>query len=131
VFSALPRQLLLFLLAGLAQLLLDWAVFVALTGLGLPVVAANLAGRVSGACLGFWLNGRYTFADDEGRARLQREHLGRFVLAWLVLTALSTLLLELLSRHLELHALWLAKPIVEAGVAAISFVVARQWIFRQ
>ena len=121
----------LFLLAGLAQLLLDWAVFVAITGLGGPVVAANLIGRVSGACLGFWLNGRYTFADDAGRARLQRERAGRFVLAWLALTALSTLLLALLSRHLDLQLLWLAKPAVEAFLAAVSFVVLRQWVFRE
>ncbi len=126
----LSRQLLLFVLIGATQVLLDWAVFVLLTGLGVPVVAANLAGRVCGACLGFWLNGRYTFADDEGRARLAREHLGRFVLAWLALTVLSTVLLELLSRHMELQMLWLAKPVVEALVAALGFIVWRQWVFR-
>ena len=129
--SALPRQLLLFLIAGLAQLLLDWAVFVLVTALGGPVIAANLAGRVSGACLGFWLNGRYTFADAEGRARLRREHLARFVPAWIALTALSTLLLALLAELMHLHALWLAKPVVEAFVAAISFIVWRQWVFRR
>ncbi len=127
---ALSRQLLLFLLAGIAQVLLDWAVFVLLTGLGLPVVASNLIGRTSGACLGFWLNGRYTFVDDQGRPRLAREHLGRFLLAWLALTALSTALLAWLSQHMELQMLWLAKPAVEAAVAGLGFIVWRQWVFR-
>lgn len=121
--------MLLFLLAGLAQLLLDWALFVALSHAGLALVAANLAGRVAGAVLGFWLNGRFTFADA-GRARLERGHLGRFVLAWLALTALSTALLALLAQRYDLQAAWLAKPAVEALMAAIGFLVWRQWVFR-
>jgi putative flippase GtrA len=130
MFPALPRQLLLFLLAGLAQLLLDWALFVGLTRAGLPLVPANVAGRVCGACLGFWLNGRYTFADASGRPRLDRAHRLRFVLAWLALTALSTVLLAALAQRYDLRAAWLAKPAVEALIAAIGFVVWRQWVFR-
>src|SRR5690606_8590592 len=54
---------------GILQLLVDWALFVAATALGLHAVPANLLGRISGAALGFWLNGRYTFACEDG-ARL-------------------------------------------------------------
>ena len=61
---ALPRQLLLYVLVGLAQLVLDSAVFVASTAAGVPVPAGNVAGRVAGACLGYVLNGRYTFATS-------------------------------------------------------------------
>jgi putative flippase GtrA len=129
VFIALSRQMLMYLLAGLAQLALDWALFVVLSHAGVALALANFAGRVCGAALGFWLNGRYTFSDG-GRARLERRHLLRFVPAWLALTALSTLLLMLVERQFNLQAAWLAKPAVEALVAAIGFVVWRQWVFR-
>src|SRR5881394_3169339 len=91
MLRVLSRQVLLFLLAGVAQLLLDWTLFVLLTQAGLAVVAGNVLGRASGACLGYWLNGRYTFADG-GQSRLAGVHLRRFVMAWLALTVLSTLL---------------------------------------
>lgn len=126
---ALSRQLLLFLLIGALQLLLDWAVFVALTQAGLPLVAGNVCGRVAGACLGFWLNGRYTFAHG-GRPRLDRVHRRRFILAWGLLTALSTGLLAGVELRFDLRAAWLAKPLVEAVMALIGFVVWRQWVFR-
>lgn len=129
MFRLLAHQLLMFVLVGAAQVLLDWTVFVGLSYAGMGVVAANVTGRVSGACLGFWLNGRYTFAAG-GRPRLDREHLARFVIAWLVLTALSTLLVSAVAGRFDLQAAWLAKPVVEALLAALGFVVWRQWVFR-
>lgn len=53
-----------FLIIGALQLLVDWALFVALTALGVAAAPANLASRVGGALLGFWLNGRVTFASE-------------------------------------------------------------------
>ena len=87
--AALPRQIVLFVLVGAVQVLIDWTVFVSLTALGLPLVAGNLAGRLSGASMGYWLNGRHTFSND-GQARHSGNHLRRFIIAWLMLTALST-----------------------------------------
>jgi putative flippase GtrA len=129
MFRLLARQLLLFGLVGAAQVLLDWMVFVALTHAGMVLALGNFFGRLCGACLGFWLNGRYTFAQG-GRPRLDRAHLGRFILAWLLLTAASTLLLTAVASRFDLHAAWLAKPAVEALMACIGFVVWRQWVFR-
>jgi putative flippase GtrA len=126
---ALGRQLPLFLLAGAAQVLLDWAVFVGLSAAGFPLAPSNLAGRIVGACLGFWLNGRYTFAGD-GRSRLTGLQLRRFVAAWLLLSLLSTLLLSAVQSHFDLHAAWIAKPAVEAAMAVLGFIVWRQWVFR-
>ena len=75
--AALPRQLVLFLIVGAVQVVLDWAVFVSLTAAGVPLVAGNLAGRLGGASVGYWLNGRHTFAGD-GRIRgLERERVVR------------------------------------------------------
>lgn len=129
MFRVLARQLLVFGLVGAAQVLLDWMVFVALTHAGMMLVLGNFLGRLSGACLGFWLNGRYTFAAA-GKPRLDREHLGRFLVAWLLLTAASTLLLSAVAGRFDLRAAWLAKPVVEAMMACISFLVWRQWVFR-
>jgi len=129
VSRALTRQLSLFLLAGAAQVLLDWAVFVSLSAAGVPLAPSNLAGRVVGAGLGFWLNGRFTFAGD-GRSRLSGLQLRRFVVAWLLLTLLSTLLLSAVHSRFDLHAAWIAKPAVEAVIALLGFVVWRQWVFR-
>ena len=129
MFRLLARQVLVFGLVGAAQVLLDWMVFVALTHAGMILPLGNFLGRLCGASLGFWLNGRYTFATD-GRPRLDREHLARFVVAWLMLTAASTLLLMAVAGRFDLRAAWLAKPAVEALMACIGFVIWRQWVFR-
>jgi putative flippase GtrA len=125
----LSRQIFLFLVVGAVQLALDSGVFIGLSALGLPVVPANVAGRLAGASLGYWLNGRYTFADD-GKPRLSGRHLGRFLIAWSLLTALSSALLYVIEARSNLHTAWLAKPLLEAFNAAIGFVVWRQWVYR-
>ncbi|HEU0153631.1 MAG TPA: GtrA family protein [Arenimonas sp.] len=125
----MSRQVLLFLAVGGAQLLLDSAVFIGLTALGLPLVLGNVLGRVAGASLGYWLNGRYTFARG-GEPQLQRRHLWRFLVAWSALTALSTALLAAVEASAGLSVSWLAKPLVEALMAAIGFMVWRHWVYR-
>ncbi|HRQ63873.1 MAG TPA: GtrA family protein [Xanthomonadaceae bacterium] len=126
---ALIRQGTWFLIVGGIQVLLDWAVFVALSALGIGVVPANLVARVAGASLGFWLNGRLTFAEG-GEARLGGRRLGKFLVAWIALTALSTLLLTVVAGAFSLAWAWLAKPVVEAGMAVLSFFIARHWVYR-
>ncbi len=118
-----------YLLFGVLQLLLDWAVFVGCTALGVPAAGGNLVGRVSGALLGFWLNGRYTFAGDQG-GRLGWRRFRRFGLLWLLMTAVSTLLIAGIESRLGLQLAWLAKPVVEGGLAAINFVLLRQLVYR-
>jgi putative flippase GtrA len=120
------RQTSLFVLVGLAQLALDTGVFIATTALGVPVAAGALLGRISGAVFGFWLNGRYTF----GVPRLDRQHAARFALAWTLLTIVSTLSITAIAARLGLHYAWLAKPMVEAVLAAINFLISRHWIYR-
>lgn len=127
---ALPRQITLFLVVGAAQLALDTAVYIGLTAAGIPVVWGNFAGRVAGACLGFWLNGRYTFADPQGTSRIQRRNMVRFVIAWVLMTAFTGLLLHWVAETFSLQGSWLAKPLVELATAGISFVVWRQWVYR-
>lgn len=126
---SLPRQVVGFLLVGGIQVALDWAVFVAATALGMPAAPANVVGRVSGALLGFWLNGRYTF-QASGGSRLAGAALRRFCVTWVLLTALGTLLVAGAASHLGLGYAWLAKPLVEAGLAVLSFFISRHWIYR-
>ena len=118
-----------FVLIGLLQLLLDWGVFVAATALGLPAIPGNLLARVCGALLGFWLNGRITFAGEAG-GRLRWRHLARFVCMWLVLTALSTWLVASSVELVGLKLAWLAKPVVEGALAVLSFFISRHFVYR-
>ncbi|KAF1686665.1 hypothetical protein B1992_07095 [Pseudoxanthomonas broegbernensis] len=125
----LLRQGSQYLAFGLLQLLLDWAVFVAATAAGMPAAPANVLGRSGGAMLGFWLNGRYTFAGDEG-CRLGWRRFVRFWLLWLAMTALSTLLVSLVEARLGLRWAWLAKPVVEGGLALANFFLMRRLVYR-
>jgi len=127
--SLLLRQGRHYLIVGAVQLLLDWLVFVALSWLGLPVATANISGRIAGALLGFWLNGRLTFADN-GRARLGWSRLVRFIGVWSLLTLASTLLVDLAARHFGLELAWLAKPTVEGALAVAGFFLWRHVVYR-
>ncbi len=131
---SLPPQLFkqgsIFIVVGGVQLLLDWSVFVALSALGLDAVPANLAGRVAGAILGFWLNGRYTFASREDGARLGWSRFARFLAVWIPATVLSTWMILLVEQRLGLQLAWLAKPLVEGVLAVLTFAASRYVIYR-
>ncbi|MCW4454480.1 GtrA family protein [Flavobacterium sp. MXW15] len=118
-----------FIVIGLLQLLLDWAIFVAATALGMPAAPGNLLGRSCGALLGFWLNGRITFADG-GQQRLGWKRFGRFLALWLAMTVVSTWLVAAVAHGLGLQLAWLAKPVVEGGLAALSFFLLRHVVYR-
>jgi putative flippase GtrA len=126
---SLLRQGRHYLAIGLLQYLLDWGVLVALSRAGWPVEGANVAGRVSGAMLGFWLNGRITFAG--GEAPLGRRQLQRFAVMWLSTTAAGTLALGWVDAAAGLRWAWLAKPGVEAVLAGVGFLVSRHWVYRR
>ncbi|HBK45876.1 MAG TPA: hypothetical protein DDZ67_05455 [Xanthomonadaceae bacterium] len=126
---SLFRQGSQFAVIGALQLLVDWSVFVAVTAAGLPTVPGNVVGRISGALLGFWLNGRYTFAAA-GDARLGWHRFARFMVMWLVLTFVSTWLMASTALVLGLQFAWLTKPLVEGGLAVVSFLLGRYVIYR-
>lgn len=126
---SLSRQSTHFVLVGMLQLALDWGIFVLVTGVGGEVSLGNLAGRLCGAMLGFWLNGRLTFAA-QGRALLGWRRFFRFAVLWSLLTIVSTWLLQLTESHLGLQWVWLAKPMVESLLAVVSFFLWRQLVYR-
>lgn len=118
-----------YLVIGLLQLLVDWAMFVTLSALGLAVEPANVIGRVSGAVLGFWLNGRFTFAGED--TTVGRRQFGRFLLMWLATTAVSTWSLAHIDDAIGLQWAWLAKPAIDLALSAAGFLLSRHWVYRR
>ena len=118
-----------YLLVGGLQLLLDWLVFVLSTWMGVPAAPGNIAGRISGALLGFWLHGRITFAQA-GERRLGWGRFLRYLVVWLALTALSTALVGLVATQLGLQQAWVAKPLVEGALAVVAFFLWRHVVYR-
>lgn len=118
-----------YLAFGILQLVLDWSLFVVLTASGLSAAPANLASRTAAAVLGFWLNGRYTFADSQG-SRLGWRRFARFWALWIVMTVLSTVLVAAVEVHLGLRWAWLAKPVVEVVLAVANFFLLRRLVYR-
>jgi putative flippase GtrA len=125
----IARQGLRFLMVGCGLILVDWLVFVALTGLGVDPTIANIGGRIGGACLGFWANGAITFGKP-GSSRLGSRRFLRFLTVWIILTVTSTILVSTIAEHLGLQMAWLAKPVVEGVLAIVSFIVSRHWVYR-
>lgn len=117
------------MVVGCSLIVVDSVVFVILSALGLPAWWSNVAGRVAGALVGFWANGRITFGTP-GSPRFGYLRFGRFLVSWTVVTALSTFLVTALADHLSLETAWLAKPLVEACLAVATFFISRHWVYR-
>lgn len=126
---SLTRQGGHYLAIGIVQWLVDWGVMVAVSHAGAPIEAANVAGRVSGALLGFTLNGRITFAGDD--TRIGRRQFARFLIMWLVTTGLSTLAMHEIDDRLGLKWAWAAKPAVEVVLGVLGFLASRHWVYRR
>jgi putative flippase GtrA len=115
-------------LVGLLVLALDYAVFAGLLVL-LPGqhLAANIAGKLAGAAVGFVLHKYVTFAGE------QTDGTGRQALSYVLLLGfnllLSTTLLWLLVNNLVLNA-YGARMIVDAVVISVSFLGAKLWVYR-
>jgi putative flippase GtrA len=126
---SLSRQGRHYLAIGIVQWLLDWGVMVLLSHFGLVVELANIAGRISGALLGFWLNGRITFAGDD--TAVGRRQFARFGLMWISTTFVSTWAIGAIDDAVGLKWTWLAKPGVELVLGALGFLLSRYWVYRR
>lgn len=126
---SIARQGISFLIVGGCLIAVDWVIFVALTAFGVQPAVANLAGRIAGALLGYWANGRITFMTGE-TSSLGRRSFARFVTSWLVVTALSTYMVTFVADYLGLKTAWLAKPLVDGALAILTFFVSRHWVYR-
>lgn len=127
--TLLIRQLLLFGIVGVVQVIIDTGVLIGMTSLGMALILANIVGRVAGASVGFFLNGTATFSHQT-QQQLHGTHVARFITSWIVLTLVSTLLLYLLHKRLSLQFVWVAKPAIEIFLASISFFISKFWVYK-
>ena len=126
------RQPIYFLLVGGMQYLIDTLVFALLISSGLATVPANVASRASAAAAGFLSNRYWTFSQRPDTLRRFSRSLVRFLAWWLSMTVVSSLAvlgLESVLGDEDLERI-LAKVIVEAVLAVISFLVSRYWVYR-
>lgn len=114
---------------GILQLLADWFCFVVASAAGIDVLFSNIIGRAVGAILGFWLNGAITFRDENG-GRLGWRRLSRYIFSWSMMLVLSTLAVNWVKNFSGLKAAWLVKPVIDAGLALIGFLISRYWIYK-
>ena len=126
---SLTRQSRHYLVIGGIQWLVDWGVMVALSHFGMRVAPANIAGRISGALLGYWLNGKLTFAGED--TAVGRTQLLRFLMMWLCTTAISTWSMTHIDELFGLGWAWLAKPGIELALGILGFVLSRHWVYKR
>lgn len=126
---AVVRQVIRFGVVGFFQLGLDWLTFFLLTLVGTVPGLANVAGRVLSASVGFWVNGKWTFASGD-KPSISRRALVRYVILWVANTAISTLIVSLVDQAHGLHWTWAVKPVADAILAALGFAVSKYWIYR-
>ncbi len=114
---------------GLLQWLVEYGLMLALSEWVMPVEPANVIGRLAGATLGFWLNGKWTFASDD--THMGRRAALRFVLMWLVLTLLNTWLVGIIDDDFGLRRAQMLKPLVDVLTGSIGFLLSRHWVYRK
>ena len=114
---------------GLLQWLVEYGLMLALSEWVMPVEPANVIGRVAGATLGFWLNGKWTFAGDG--THVGRRALTRFVLMWVALTVLNTWIVHAIDAHFGLRMAQLLKPMADLTSGAIGFLLSRHWVYNK
>lgn len=125
VYQRDGMRLMLFLLFGGVQFCLDAGLFMLMSYLGLSAIIANVLARFLAACTGFLLNGKMTF----GREKLDRVQFARYVICWVALTCVSTLLIAMVASTAGLRWAWAAKILVEVVLAFVSFLMMRNWVF--
>lgn len=114
---------------GLLQWVVEYGLMLALSEWVMPVEPANVIGRLAGACLGFWLNGKWTFASDD--THVGRRAMLRFVLMWLVLTLFNTWIVGAIDEQFGLRVAQWTKPGVDLLSGGIGFLLSRHWVYKK
>lgn len=114
---------------GLVQWLVEYGLMLALSQWVMPVEPANVIGRLAGACLGFWLNGKWTFAGDD--THVGRHAAARFVTMWIALTVLNTWIVAVIDDQLGLRMAQLLKPGADMVSGGIGFLLSRHWVYKR
>lgn len=114
---------------GLLQWVVEYGLMLALSEWVMPVAPANVIGRIFGAALGFWLNGKWTFAGDD--THVGRRAFVRFVLMWLALTVLNTWIVHAIDAHFGLRMAQMLKPLADITSGLLGFVLSRHWVYNK
>jgi putative flippase GtrA len=123
----LSRQMVNYGIVGVGQIVIDWLVFVYASQFGVVAGIANIIGRICGAAVGFWLNGRWTFSEHS--TRLGFRHLLRYAASWSFMTAMSTVIVLLVDHSHGLKWTWIVKPFADTALAFFGFVISKYWIY--
>ena len=114
---------------GLLQWLVEYGLMLALSEWVMPVEPANVIGRLAGAILGFWLNGKWTFAGDD--THVGRHAAARFVAMWLALTVLNTWIVAAIDDRYGLGLAQLLKPGADLVSGGVGFLLSRHWVYKK
>lgn len=124
---AISQQAIRYGIVGIVQVGIDWAIFVLITQFSSFLGVANVGSRVCGAVAGFWLNGRWTFPS--ATRRLGPHHVLRYIVSWLIMTALSTVAVIAVDDSHGLGWTRAVKPFVDALLAIGGFLISKYWIY--
>lgn len=113
---------------GILQWVVEYGLMLALSEWVMTIEPANVIGRLCGAALGFWLNGKWTFAGSN--THVGRRQLIRFVLMWIALTILNTWVVAGMDSRFGLRRAQLLKPVADALSGGIGFLLSRHWVYR-
>ncbi|PNS09008.1 GtrA family protein [Solilutibacter silvestris] len=114
---------------GAVQWVVDYLVTVALSSWLMPLELANICGQLSGALLGYWLNGLWTFADHQ--RGLSHAAMTRFILSWVLTTLGDTWAVGFVGHQYGLHVAWAWKPAIDFVFGTIGFFVSRHWVYNR
>lgn len=114
---------------GILQWLVEYGLMLALSQWVMPVEPANVIGRLAGACLGFWLNGKWTFASDQ--THVGRHAAARFITMWIALTVLNTWIVASVDDRFGLQFAQLLKPGADLLSGGIGFLLSRHWVYKK
>ncbi|WP_411800930.1 GtrA family protein [Enterobacter quasiroggenkampii] len=121
---------------GVIQFFVDTALLQLFVLVDVKVTYANILSRALAACLGCYLNYRYTFKYQRGlEVRYLIKVYFRFAFFWVFMTLLSNLMLMVFLKFISLNISFLplhtliAKIATETLLFVISFFISKFWVF--
>lgn len=120
------KQFMRFAAVGLAGTGAHYAVLLALVYLAAAGPGpASALGALTGACVNYWLNRRFTFGSERPHA----EAIPRFIALAVVGAALNGLIVGQLA-NLGVH-FFIAQILATLVVLVLNFVISKKWIFQK
>lgn len=116
-----------YILTGAFVFCCDWAMFYLLVHLSDSASISNFASRALAIPISFYLQRRYTFTATQ----LQKTpaQFWRFLLLWLLATAIGALILEAIRTPFGANAASLVKIPLEIAIAFINYFAMKHWVY--